>query len=253
MQTAFPFEIKQLTNDGEFEGYASTYGGEPDAVNDIVDKGAFTKTLASSKERPLLWQHRDPIGIVTLADSPAGLKAKGKLTLAVRQAAEAYALLKDRAVQGLSIGFQTIDAIYDGNGVRHLKELKLYEVSLTPFPCNSSAQVAAVKSADLARIHTALQEFKSDVLAVLGTKASGKTKRVDGEDLTSDCFAYAGDPEDPETWKLPIQFSTEEKTKSHIRNALARFGQTQTIPASERPKVLARIRAAAKKYGIGNY
>lgn len=77
-----------------------------------------------------------------------------------------------------------------------------------------------------------------------------KTKRVAGEDLTADCFAYVGDPEKTDTWKLPIKFSDEEKTKRHIRNALARFDQTKGIPADEKDKVKAKIHAAAKEHGI---
>jgi len=85
----------------------------------------------------------------------------------------------------------------------------------------------------------------------LELKAKPVTKKVDGVELTADCFAYVGDPEKTETWKLPIKFpGDDEKTKSHIRNALARFDQTQGIPDSERPAVLAKIRAAAKKYSI---
>ncbi len=86
---------------------------------------------------------------------------------------------------------------------------------------------------------------------ILEIKAKEKrTKKVDGVDLTADCFAYVGDPDKTETWALPIKFPRdEEKTKSHIRNALARFNQTD-IPESERAKVLAKIKAAAKKYGI---
>ena len=78
-----------------------------------------------------------------------------------------------------------------------------------------------------------------------------KTKKVDGVDLASDCFAYVGDSQDTSTWKLPIKFpGDEEKTKRHIRNALARFNQTKGIPAGEKAKVLAKIKAAAKKYDI---
>lgn len=82
------------------------------------------------------------------------------------------------------------------------------------------------------------------------TRDSGTTKRVDGEDLKSSAFAYVGDPDKTKTWKLPIKFSTEEKTKTHIRNALSRFSQTKGIPAEEKPKVWKRIVAAAKKHGI---
>ena len=94
--------------------------------------------------------------------------------------------------------------------------------------------LAAMRSAELAR-------EKRD---------SAKTKRVDGEDLPASAFAYVGDANDTSTWKLPIKFSTEEKTKSHIANALARFGQTNGIPDSEKPAVLAKIKAAANAHGI---
>jgi hypothetical protein len=78
-----------------------------------------------------------------------------------------------------------------------------------------------------------------------------KTKRVAGVDLPSHCFAYVGDPEKTETWKLPINFpGDEKKTERHIRNALARFEQTQGIPDGEKSKVKAKIEAAARSHGI---
>lgn len=71
-----------------------------------------------------------------------------------------------------------------------------------------------------------------------------KTKRVAGKDLTASSFAYVGDPDKTETWKLPIMDA------NHVRNALARFNQTQGIPADSKAGVLAKIHAAAKKFGI---
>lgn len=56
-----------------------------------------------------------------------------------------------------------------------------------------------------------------------------KAKRVEGEDLTSDCFLIVGDKDDTNTWKLPWKFSTNEKKKSHLRNALARFNQLRGV------------------------
>ena len=82
-------------------------------------------------------------------------------------------------------------------------------------------------------------------------KAEKKTKRVAGEDLTADCFAYVGDPDKTDSWKLPIKgFSSDDKTKRHIRNALARFNQTKGIPDDEKAKVKAKIVAAARAHGI---
>ncbi|HKS95405.1 MAG TPA: DUF6582 domain-containing protein, partial [Terriglobia bacterium] len=71
-----------------------------------------------------------------------------------------------------------------------------------------------------------------------------KTKRVGGKDLPSSAFAYVGDKDDTSTWKLPVHDA------AHARNALARFNQTQGIPAGEKAKVKARIVSAAKKFGI---
>ena len=84
----------------------------------------------------------------------------------------------------------------------------------------------------------------------LRAATGSRTKRVDGEDLTADCFAWVGNREKTASWKLPIKFSTEAKTKRHIRNALSRFSGTKGIPSEERPKVWKRITAAAKKHGI---
>jgi hypothetical protein len=78
-----------------------------------------------------------------------------------------------------------------------------------------------------------------------------KTKTVAGVALTAECFAYVGDPEKTSTWKLPIKFPGDDaKTKSHIRNALARFDQTQGIPADKKAEVKAKIHAAATTHGI---
>ena len=87
----------------------------------------------------------------------------------------------------------------------------------------------------------------ADVLKEVRAK---KTKKVAGEELPSSSFLYVGDPNDTSTWSLPWKFSSEEKTKSHLRNALARFNQTKKIPASEKPAVYKKLVAKCKEYGI---
>jgi hypothetical protein len=127
------------------------------------------------------------------------------------------------------------------------------EVSLVDNPCLPGAFIEYVKADGHVELfktpESKLSDDDIDRLVKALLSKSAKTKRVAGEDLTSSAFAYVGDADDPSTWKLPIKFSTEEKTKSHIRNALARFSHTD-LPEGAKSKALARIRAAAKEHGI---
>lgn len=72
---------------------------------------------------------------------------EGKLVLGVGKAKEAYSLLKAKVLRGLSIGYDAVKSDYK-DGVRYLRELKLYEVSLVVLPMNEMATVTAVKSND---------------------------------------------------------------------------------------------------------
>ena len=77
-----------------------------------------------------------------------------------------------------------------------------------------------------------------------------KTKRVDGEDLTSDCFLIVGDENDTSTWKLPWKFSTDAKTKSHLQNALARFNQLKDASQEDKDKAWRKLVELCKQYDI---
>ncbi len=142
------FDVKMLTESGQFEGLAAVYG-VLDAQGEIVDPGAFSTSLRRSRTVPILWQHQpdEVLGIGELEDTPAGLKITGTLNLAVAKAREAYALLKQRALNGLSIGFTTVRDQWR-QGVRHLQELNLFEISLATFPANPLAVVDRLKSVD---------------------------------------------------------------------------------------------------------
>jgi ATP-dependent protease ClpP protease subunit len=81
-------------------------------------------------------------------------------------------------------------------------------------------------------------------------KNLAKTKEVDGEHLTAGDFIYVGDPDKTDTWSLPWHFSTEEKTKSHLRDALARFDQDKVIPESHKAEAYAKLVRLCKEHGI---
>ena len=154
----FAFEIKAVQEDGFFSGYASVFG-LVDGDQDVVLKGAFSASLASwsSKNRlpSLLWQHRqgEPIGVYTkMVEDEIGLYVEGRLALKTVRGAEAYELMKMQAVNGLSIGFVPRDDSYDRvTGVRSLKQVDLWEVSVVTFPANDASRVGNVKAQEVWR------------------------------------------------------------------------------------------------------
>jgi Escherichia/Staphylococcus phage prohead protease len=145
-KSRFRLEIKEISAEGSFQGMLSPYGNI-DATGEVVEAGAFTKTLKDHGNKvPLLWQHKTdvPIGELTLEDRGEGLWCNGQLLMADAMAQRAYLFIKARIVKGLSIGFETVrDAIE--SGVRRLKEIRLYEGSIVTFPANESALIASVK------------------------------------------------------------------------------------------------------------
>ncbi len=137
---------------GVIEGYASKFG-LLDRGGDIVEKGAFKATIADWKRKkampPILWQHDayTPIGVWTeLSEDDIGLKVKGQLLLDIPQAIIVRSLVKAKAVRGLSIGYETVVREIDrGTGVRHLKQVNLWEISPVTFPMLPEALIAGVK------------------------------------------------------------------------------------------------------------
>ena len=151
-------ELKATEGDEEgiFNGYGSIFGNK-DLGNDIVEKGAFLKSLNDRGARgvKLLWQHKTdkPIGVFEeIQEDSKGLKVKGKLALGTQGGKEAYELMKMGALDGMSIGYRADPAKqkYDEkNKRRYLKELDLMEISLVTFPMNPRATVHAVKGEDM--------------------------------------------------------------------------------------------------------
>lgn len=143
--------LKGMDGEGRFSGYASVFG-VVDSQKDMILPGAFSRSLLSGKTHiKLLWQHdvREPIGVIdALHEDKNGLHVEGRLLLEVARAREAYALLKEGAMNGLSIGYTVKEAAFDAKtGVRLLKEIDLWEVSLVTFPANAEATVRRVKTA----------------------------------------------------------------------------------------------------------
>jgi len=139
-----------LAADGTVEGYASLFG-EIDQARDMVMPGAFTQTLKQRGLRkiPMLFQHdpSEPVGIwLDLVEDLRGLRARGRLIPDVARGRELLALLREGAIDGLSIGYRTVRGQIDPKTrVRRLYQVDLWEISIVTFPLLSGARVSTVK------------------------------------------------------------------------------------------------------------
>ncbi len=152
---------------GEIEGYASKFGIK-DQGGDIVVKGAFSQSL-SARMPKMLWQHdpSQPIGRWKSAEQDStGLLVVGQINMDVQKGQEAASLIKDKAIDGMSIGYRTRKATKTKAG-RELKDLDLWEVSLVTFPMLQEATVDQIKSIsemeDPAEIKRTLEAALRDV------------------------------------------------------------------------------------------
>ncbi|PZM17311.1 HK97 family phage prohead protease [Rhizobium tubonense] len=145
-------ELRGLGSDGSFSGYASVFE-EVDLGKDRVERGAFRKSLAERGPGGvrMLFQHdpAEPIGAwKTIREDARGLYVEGVLADGVARAREVHQLLKNAALDGLSIGFRTVRARTDAkSGVRRILEADLWEISVVTFPMLPSARVQNVKNA----------------------------------------------------------------------------------------------------------
>ena len=174
------------------------------------DKGA--QNVAGTVYEPIVWD-----------DKGKSVQLKVKVV-----DADAITKVRQGAYTGMSIRGKLIGKKWnDGKYQRYTVDP--IEWTVCDKPANPNATITVVKA-----------DGTTEVMKV----AEGKTKRVAGKDLGPESFAYVGDRERTETWKLPIHDA------SHVRNALARFNQTEGIPAEAKPKVEAKIRRAAKRFGV---
>ena len=116
----------------------------------------------------MLWSHDSklPIGTwVELEENKKGLRVTGKLTKGVKQADEALLLMRDKALSGLSIGYDLKNGDYeydDKKGIRYLKRVNLWEISPVVFPANTRAQITGVKAIEDAKTERELETALRD-------------------------------------------------------------------------------------------
>lgn len=149
-----PLQIKETKADGSFTGYAAVFS-TVDMGRDVIMPGAFrqVKTTRDGQVR-IAMNHdlRKLAGKAAFTQDDHGLRVEGQLTLGVGYVKDAYELMKDGVLDGLSVGFDILPdgaswQERDGDYVRIINAAELWEFSLVPFGMHPDALVDTVKAA----------------------------------------------------------------------------------------------------------
>lgn len=181
------FKAKAVQDDGFFSGYASVFDVK-DSYGDIVKKGAFLESInelsVKSKKLPILWQHKtdEVIGVWhKLYEDENGLYGEGQLFIDdISKAKETYALLKNNAIDGLSIGYQLNRWQYNEEQKAHeLIDIDLKEISIVTMPANQESRINSIKSTLHKGALSSLQDFEA-FLVDAGFNQEQAAKIADG-------------------------------------------------------------------------
>jgi len=154
------FSIKNFKQDDRIlTGYASTFGLPFDSAGDVINKGAFAKTILNVKKNgiPLLDSHKQESSHVLGTVVDAFEDDHGLFIKAVLADTPGVDEVRSKLMQGhinkMSIGFfieQFEMREVNGDLVRFIGEADLMEVSVVAIPANNRADIVSVKNRDTA-------------------------------------------------------------------------------------------------------
>jgi len=211
-----------------------------DLQKDKVEPGAYTKTLSEAQQRmqngrrfmyATLWMHNpeQPTGgVISGQETPDGLEVTMKYDISTNAAGYpnnpiatmVFSGFKVGYIDELSIGYIAIKWDYDKQGVRHLREIQLIEISGVTmlFAANPDALVASsgVKTMDKTPIED---------------KEPEKSQRKDFNDLylatrAADVLEDWGDLINTLTQAMLQIFSIGDSPQSDMQECLDQFGKS---------------------------
>jgi HK97 family phage prohead protease len=143
-----------VAEQGWFSAIAAAY--TPDRVGDRIIPGAFAATIArwqaSGKNLPIHYDHKgNPEFIVghvspgAMREIEQGLYIEGQLD--IEESETARAAWRSVKANRMSLSFGYLAEQHKGaDGLNHLTEIDLFEISLTPSPVQSDTRFLATKS-----------------------------------------------------------------------------------------------------------
>lgn len=207
MQLSFPSEFKTTDDSGSFTGIAAVYS-TIDHGQDVIEPGAIKQVdLTHDGMVRVLAGHdaRAPIGKGRIREAADGLHIAGKINLAITAGRDTWESIKMGVTSGLSIGYTILENGFQiKGGVRHLTDIKLFEVSTVVWPMNADARITGFKSAMACND---VREFEDLVRRSLGLSAR-QAKR-----LASVGWASLVGGDEPETEAERIAERLDELTQ----------------------------------------
>ena len=132
---------------GIVKGYGSVFGNV-DSDNDIIEKGAYARTIKNNGKRvKYLYQHdiTKPIGKMReLEEDSYGLKFIAEIPRTTF-GNEVIELMKYGVIDENSVGIMPVKKDFKEDGVRVISEVKLYEISAVTLASNEEAKILEVK------------------------------------------------------------------------------------------------------------
>ena len=134
-------------------GYLSSFGNK-DYHDDIIEKGAFKKSIAERKEKIRFLAHHNwqmPLSkFAVLQEDAKGLYFESDPLVETSYAVDLMKLYDAGVINEHSIGYSVVKDNYDAKSdTRHLTELKLYEGSAVTLCANSETPFTGFKCANV--------------------------------------------------------------------------------------------------------
>ena len=138
----------------ELTGYATQWD-VVDSYNEVVDRGAFTKSIVEQMSKGMIyllydhsWSVECLVGtVIEAVEDDYGLKFRATIS-GTDDAQRICQLVDEGHAKFLSIGYNPVKEVYnESEKVIHVQEVKWREVSVVLFPANEGAVITGAKSA----------------------------------------------------------------------------------------------------------
>jgi HK97 family phage prohead protease len=176
VKRSFPVKLKSVemkdedgSSVGEFSAVVAVFGNR-DRGGDIIERGAFKRTLEERGLPPIIYSHRwemPPIGVASRAEeTDEGLEIDGRLFVDENQTAkETYVAMREGALKEFSFAYEPLEfETRSGNEedeekgegeeeeTRHLLDVELFEVGPTLVGMNPATRLIEVRSRQEKRV-----------------------------------------------------------------------------------------------------